>query len=244
MTYKFKAINTYLLESLEQSELYVPPLCKLNDPFDCQLNVDYLFEETINLARLRNNDFIKYMLLDKNFKDEWKREVSEIGVYSVSISEAILNEHLMWAHYAENHSGVCIKYNENFTKFVKTIIADQSDGGRVTYTETSDFAARILELPQKQPYFTKGLNRIYLFTKNKSWQYEDEGRFIVNRAKLNSESKLQLPANYIHSIYFGINVSDEGKRSVISLAQRHAGCNYFYQAHRCGYYGIEFKETA
>lgn len=244
MPYKFKPINEYLFKSLEESELYIPPLYKLNDPFDCQLNVDHLFNETINLAKKHNNNYIEAILLNKRFKEEWKEEVSDIGVYSFSINESILVEHLMWSHYAESHSGICIKYNENFTQHIKSIIADPSDGGRVTYTENSDFAARILQLPRAQPYFMRGLNRIYLFTKNKSWQYEDEGRFIVNRSKLNSNGTLKMPGNYIHSIYFGINVSEDKKLKVMSLAKKHAGCDYFYQAHRFGYYGLNFKEIA
>lgn len=240
MTYKFKPINKWLLESLVNSTIYVPSPKELNDPFDCLIDVDYLFSMAIDNALNKNEQFIVDTLSCGEFKNEWKRKISEVGVYSCCIDESILKEHLMWAHYADKHSGVCIKYNDKFANYINTHVKNENDsffGGAVTYGDEK-LEDAISSLPKKEPYFSNGLSSIYLKSKAESWKYEKEGRFILARS-----SVLALPPQCIDSIYFGLKTVDADIELVTKLASLFSGCTKFYKARRGGsYYGISFEE--
>lgn len=235
MVYKFKPINKWLLESLVNSTVYVPSHKGLNDPFDCQIDIDYLFEKSIQYSASVNENFAENKLRDNDFKATWMSKVSEVGVYSVSIDETVLYQTLMWSYYANNHTGACIKYNSKFINYINSIIPKE-DGGAVDYTE-ANMAERIAMLPRKEPFFSNGLTRLYLFSKSNQWKYEREGRFILSRP-----TTLTLPEKHIESIYFGINSSDSDVNLIKKLARSYSGCETFYKARRKGYYDISFDE--
>ncbi len=106
--FKYRAINKDLLDSLVKSQLFFAPRNRLNDPFDCNIDIsralDHLLlseekDKTDLLRKLRNND------------DELKRfnnNVDPLGICSFSLTP---NETLMWSHYANDHKGICLRYD-------------------------------------------------------------------------------------------------------------------------------------
>lgn len=219
------------------STIYIPSLKELNDPFDCQIDIDHLFKSAIDHASSRGEIFIEETLRNSDFKENWKQRVSGVGVYSVSIDESILHERLMWSHYAEKHTGVCIKYSNKFDDYVNSRV-DGNNGGAVIYEE-KHILEEISNLPRAEPYFSYGLTRLFLFTKQSSWKYEKEGRFVVSNPTI-----WKLPDPHIEGIYFGVNSSVDDVNLVMKLAKSYSGCNKFYKAKREGYYNISFEKIS
>jgi hypothetical protein len=242
MTYKFKPINKWLFESLVNSTIYIPSLAELNDPFDCLIDIDFLFSKAVNHATRKNEQFIADTLSNNDFKKDWKLKVSNIGVYSCSIDESILKEHLMWSHYADKHTGVCIKYNGTFGKYINTDVGGKYTmlfNGAVSYGG-ENLEGEISNLPRKEPHFSEGLTEIYLSSKATSWAYEKEGRFV-----LSDRTILTLPTSCIDSIYFGLKTEDADVKLVTKLANEYSGCNTFYKAKRGdSYYDISFEKIS
>jgi hypothetical protein len=244
VSYKFRPINKWLLESLACSTIYIPSFEQLNDPFDCQLDIDFLFKNAADLASQRGDVFIERILKDVDFKEGWKREVLDIGVYSVSFFESevdsILYQRLMWSHYADRHTGLCIKYSDKFTQHV--ILRAQSSGA-VNYLDRQNseevIVNKICDLPREQEAFSIGLRDIFLFTKESSWRYEKEGRFVVDK-----KGAWELPEGCIEAVYFGVNTSKNDVDLVMKLARLYSGCNKFFKAKKSGVFDLCFEDMS
>lgn len=117
---------------------------------------------------------------------------------------------LMWSHYANSYSGICIEYDfsqiKDFNGFIYPVeysttrptlsLSDigihvvQSDGKPIIETNTDIDIKKLIS---------------YLLVKNTCWSYEDEWR-IINVGEPNTPVFVSLP--YIKSITFGLHVDD------------------------------------
>lgn len=92
----FKEENQKRLDSLKENKLWVSHYTKFNDPFEFKMM-------TIDTERLRNT--------------EWKAEHIErpLNVFKnmtlISCFSSDGNNMPMWAHYANNHKGYCVRYS-------------------------------------------------------------------------------------------------------------------------------------
>lgn len=123
--YKFKPINKWLIESIVNHTIFAPRPADLNDPFDCQVDLERVFKRAISLASGEKREFIKSFYENKEFLENWKNEISVKGVYSFSlINNKILSEPLMWSHYADEHRGVCVEYIVPSQYITKNLMQD------------------------------------------------------------------------------------------------------------------------
>lgn len=94
--YKYSPISQYFLDGLQRSSFWFTHREKLNDPFDCKIEVsDVLF-----------------------VREGYPRE--HFGLLRAAASEAFIwgvccftldpTSHLMWSHYADGHKGVCLEF--------------------------------------------------------------------------------------------------------------------------------------
>ena len=238
--YKFKPIDKWLIESIVKNSLYVPSLEQLNDPFDCQINLENLLELSISLASEREKDFISNIRSNKIFIENFNNQISSFGVYSVSIHEEdILQETLMWSHYADKHKGVCLEYHipEHFCRSHLLSPGYIAASGAVIYEE-NDLAKRVTQLPLRNEEFSSGLAWIYLLSKNKSWKYEKEGRLITWKPGI-----IDIPKLSLKRIYFGLNANPSDIELVATLAHTYSGCEEYYLSRKGkGLYDIEFEK--
>ena len=114
---------------------------------------------------------------------------------------------LMWAHYADNHKGLCIKYK--FTSEQLPLLNDDETElfrfGNIDYKP--EFSVNDIEI------------RVWdaLFAKSKVWKYENETRLVyysiedVNRVKT-----VHVPDS-ITGIYLGLRCSEEDERIIKAL---------------------------
>jgi len=227
--YKFKPINKWLIESIVHRTIFAPRPEDLNDPFDCQVNLERVFERAISLASGEQLDFIKSFYDNKAFIENWKKEISSKGVYSFSlINSEILSEPLMWSHYADEHRGVCVEYILPKEFIFENLLAQDLENGLVVCNsvdyQDNGFVECILEAPQDLEGFAEALLRKYLLTKSPSWHYEKEGRLVLRKSGI-----IKLPKESLRRVYFGLRSAESDIELITELARTYSGCNSFYK---------------
>lgn len=183
--YKYREYNDRALNMLENNQVFLAAPSSFNDPFDCAIEpiIDvYDGDELIELtakrfelfgtpkeetrARLKSFSGAKtehIVTICKMFKElEQHNNLNGLGV--LSLSE--INDHpLMWAHYANKHTGFCIEYN-------RTPTGDLADAKPITYS--TEYPK--VNLFRMSPYEQSDLS---VFTKDIHWKYEKEWRRVI-----------------------------------------------------------------
>ncbi len=186
----YKYTKFFDIERLQDLHLRLstPPI--LNDPFESLLNKDL---EDALLSKISLDDLLGEINFYHTKTDEEllqlliKRHLEIIGV--VSLSETPRNL-LMWAHYADEHKGICIGFDKNniFDKSYK------QDNKRISLTPIKvnydDMRPRF-EIDDKTP-LNEGIDsyartksmleqhiKKHLLTKSDEWIYEKEHRCII-----------------------------------------------------------------
>lgn len=237
MGHKFRDLNEFFWKNLEASTVYFSPPHKLNDPFDCQIDL-------FKAVRLAKGDSAPMTgALATRWKD-FVRSVTEpaatCGIFSLCSGDIRgMEERLLWAHYANNHRGVCMTYQIPYA-FVDALIGFSP----VFYGEDRLLAAlRNLELTGR-PNFDKYIKPVitsFLTTKAEQWAYEKEARYISFEPGL-----IEFDRTWLRQICFGLNTSNEDRAAVIAAVKRHGytNCGFaeIYHSDR-GLYEIETREV-
>lgn len=225
------------LDDLINSELFFPSPHNFNDPFDCDIPINYsefvdnpqaiekfveivksfspeLFENK-KFSEIVKNVLSSNTLTNRDFIQAHTTEMrdqlkSDFGIFSAS---AKFDNSLMWSHYSRSHSGFC------FGLDTKQIIANHTINGisRVKYSK---------KYPLVSP-LAHGLEqlRLQLLHKSTDWQYEKEFRILLLK-KPNSIMKIS--PDYITAIYLGLNISKEDKEKLLSYRTSHFPHVKFY----------------
>jgi len=207
--FKYRTINDNLLDSLSDGTLYFPPQSKLNDPFDCELDI----KKAINNAKKSSNpDQAKELgklLSDSKALDNFQENIDKLGICSFS-EEINDSQTLLWAHYANDHKGICIMYEfpEAFLNNEDNILGTS----RVTYKPNS-LTEWFVELGDKLPisdeeFITTLLIRV-LTAKSPPWEYEKEVRIIRPEHGL-----FKIEKEYIKQILFGLHSTESDIQKV------------------------------
>jgi hypothetical protein len=98
--YRYQAINKLTLQNLSNQKNWVADPFEFNDPFEFSLIDKYNYTSEGNVEPLEKQQ------LDRIKKIQ--NEISEFGVVCYS-SDYINN--LLWAHYADNHKGMCLVFD-------------------------------------------------------------------------------------------------------------------------------------
>lgn len=171
--------TTQLRDYLVESKLWLSSPSAFNDPFD--MRGSFIFEGTPQSKRKHLLSKVRKYRPDLN-KTQIELEVSEIlggGSFAKSLDSTHetlrkrigvcsfagnVRNILMWAHYASNHSGVCMQFQ---------IAEDISVFSRATPVEYKD------EYPVVN-YFDDIQKAIIptLFRKSNEWRYEGERRIV------------------------------------------------------------------
>lgn len=126
------------------------------------------------------------------------------------------NNQLMWAHYANSYSGICIEYDlTKMDDFIGFIYPVNYTNERPTIS-LKDFGISInttdgnVDVVQKEVDIVPIFN--YLLCKNTCWEYEKEWR-IINIGEKNTPISVDFP--FIKSITLGLNIDDDTKRIIL-----------------------------
>lgn len=197
--YAFHPCSKHILQSLANETLNVSAPSTFNDIFDCPLP-DILRRDGTDLGQLlfqAYNECLKAACFVKNdglLKN--KKENNE---------PEYLNA-LMWAHYADSHKGICIKYTFPNIPLQKSRENAESCSifKDILYVKSLDSTVlgpikRNNEIDTLRAFFTKA----------DIWKYENEVRLLnVNVIGKGEHETIPIP-NAVKAIYFGVNCSEE-----------------------------------
>lgn len=207
--YKFKKCDGYLYQSLINEELNLSSPTVFNDPFDCPiLELLNNKDEVAPLIREAYHNCLKIACFMKKEKLPYEKDGDTIydEMKSLDDKEEFLNP-LMWAHYADNHSGICIKYGFN---------------GSIT--QLSGDNPSVVSFFQDVKYSDEDLNQYSqrdsislkdsFFLKGKPWKYENELRFLYFDIEGKDKYKQIKILNCIEAIYFGVRCSENDQETI------------------------------
>lgn len=220
---------------LIKNELFMSPPSLLNDPFDCRIYENHLKfvntpeqkEKYISESLKRNLDYFNEnnlsieqgrKILSERLSDtlhyQVRSEVIGNEIDDKHIGIACLSEKwdsiLMWSHYADNHKGYCIGFDEKLLRYSQVF-------GKIKRVEYSNYYPEINPLNRN-----KKTSELKYFYKNIDWNYEKEVRLmnIYFDYKTPEPNRIVLLENkYIKEIILGLNISIKDKQEIISIAK-------------------------
>lgn len=208
--YRFRSCSEFLIKSLEDETIGLTSPTNFNDPFDCPimglLNND---EKVSDLIRQAYNDCLKIACFSANTKlpyyDDNKQKLVQEEKQCGSMPE-YCNE-LMWAHYADSHKGVCIKYH--FPNSL-TQLADGKDGVMCYFKDVS-YSSQDLH-----QYSGKDSINLYdaFFLKGEKWAYENELRLLLFDVNGRPGFYSISAKNCIEAVYFGLKCPQERRDKI------------------------------
>ncbi len=217
--------SNYLLDSISNNTLWLSSPRFFNDPFDCIINVNYNAEaENISrkfLSERFGDDVAKCLLSYGTSKEvlenianylkaenEGRHLYLEKSIFVACLSEKDnLKSSRMWAHYANNHSGVCVEYDFDAVK-------NTSPFGCIPVRYTDDYRY----LLNTNNISEDVANYMQFFTKAKEWEYEAEWRVAEQNKHLNMMG-YNVPISSPIAVYLGCKVSKKLKKDVVTTCK-------------------------
>jgi len=184
--FKFRPFDKTSIELLVNRELWFAKPDSLNDPFECQSNLDTIFST----------------MSDSSNTSGVLSRLNSMGI--CSFSRARKNQ-LMWAHYADEHKGFCIGFNE--AKLIKSEpkikpIDVKYQSNFPSKFDIHNFTDRL----SKEDYYS------IIGTKYTYWEYERERRLVLEESKAFTFS-----TDSVVSIAFGLRMSERDKKTLKRL---------------------------
>jgi hypothetical protein len=222
--YKYRALDSgeqrnRLRQILLESKLYFPNSDQFNDPFDCApVSVWESTKRDVKRWAMgvfrrrqpwlsRNERRRKVKLINTNQshleaanETVLKNLVNSVGVFSLS---ARCDQILMWSHYSDSHSGVCLRFASDNEFFGRAFPVD--------YHKERPRVGMLMGAEQDRV-------KKSLLTKADFWAYEEEWRIIEMGGPKRS---YVFPPRALDGIILGARISDEDKAFVLeTISQR------------------------
>ena len=224
--YKYKQINPFLFESLEQKYFYFSSPSELNDPFDCLIPNDLTATDSeiktwikrFNVSNITVED-IRAKFTQDTFH-EFIEKANEINRqrYNIFCLSRKWNESLMWGLYADSGKGICIGYNTLFINNAYVLQIEKQNKKNVFFIDDNqDYYYAVLLKVKYDRTNTKPYNPIKqniaaikegLLHKEPKWMSEEEYRTFLFNTELDSKQfikKIYYRENILKEIIFGIN---------------------------------------
>lgn len=224
--YHYQRFNKeWIISLLNEKKIKFSIPKDFNDPWDCRPAYKKYFEDSISLAK-QIDYFEKAHKIHRpdiseedrqRLKAEWLSDPSKVFKAiedAEKLVENSINEQyrvycltpksdceLMWAHYAECHRGICLRFSTKNKIFCSAI--------KVKYLE--DYP--VLDFANDTE------NLLPLIVKSKAWGYEEEYRLISEEKDKSKNLEtiktdngfFQIPDNSLVSIIMGCQISEDNK---------------------------------
>lgn len=200
--YKYEGFETAFDKIILGNTLMFAKPSTFNDPFDCNeyLLKPQLTDEMVEKALDSSGENLSTEYrsrLKNNLKDPERiasilREEKE--QFKMTCFSRISDETLMWSHYAEKHSGICIGFKFPIDYQEKFILCGVRYENEVKPIDgATDFLRTSL---------------YWLTTKSKRWDYENEVRAITKTIPEKDRQTIEFDKTHITEIIFGCNVTE------------------------------------
>lgn len=212
--YKYMSLGDSYQEkvsNLLNNKLWLSTSESLNDPFEYHnlfLNTAVLQEHGWSFDNIR-----EYQRLYKIF-----RNCSLIGSFTSTVNSNMP----LWAHYANNHKGICIEYEveNNLQIYPVTYETQRIDAT----TSIVNVINRTLQKSRGDTHDDDFFIMYFQFCmKHYSWKYEEEYRAVIPRSTyLGTGENVELSeiGLKITAIYLGYDINDKHKRDMIGIGQK------------------------
>ena len=208
----FRNFNQFTLSDLINNELTLCSPKLMNDPYDTL----FLKWGEYQNNKAENKKHIKYLSDAFNYY--------RIRSFSLPIdnnNNKMIENILMWSHYAGNHEGFCIEYklsketfnitkDEYVVRLKKIIYRDDDNNNK---DNNNNKETPIINLETNTISTNLGLCR-----KHPLWEYENEVRLIAY-VPGNEKNYYQIPLgnSTIESVYFGYKCSEEHIKTIMNI---------------------------
>lgn len=224
VNYKYYKATT-AIRALKEDSLQFSHPSVFNDPFDVNINLFDFPEEIVSkyfktlMKKIENTNRYDIPTLHANYKklenqnlnevmkNLFKNENADRGITCFSKNN---NNLLMWAHYSNTHTGVCLGYD----------LCELRDFIQEHNPESCLLQANYTDAITPQKDFQNDETIMNWFsTKHVIWNYEEEIRLIARPLSFDENQKkyFNIPKSIIKEVYLGYAISPEDKEKVISL---------------------------
>ena len=199
--FKFQEINKYLIDGLVKGTIYFASPKQLNDPFDCRVDIKKSAKQAIEQLSGKKKDILTELVNIERYLDQIQKDTSNVAVCSFSL---ILNDPLLWAHYANQHRGLCLTYD-----FPKSFLDNPDEilaVAPVEYEDNSMTRWFIDNTPTEETgfsEFTEEIVKKVLTIKSPAWRYENEVRIIRMQ-----NGPYEIGKSQLKQICFGLDTTD------------------------------------
>jgi len=210
--FKFRVINKYLIDCLENGTIYFAHPSRLNDPFDCRVDIKKAADHAISNLSGEKKQNLSNLLKLRGLLDRIQKDTGNVGICSFSL---ILEDTLLWSHYADEHRGLCLMYEipDEFINDPKNKIIGVS---AVEYGHNPLTDWFIRNAPEKNNIdlleFAVELIKKVFSIKSRAWEYEKEVRIIREK-----EGVFSLPKGFLKQVCFGMNTPEPDISSIRKL---------------------------
>lgn len=202
----------HLLKTIENNTIWFSSPKQFNDPFDCDVSLINFTPPKKDIGKIINeklsaNRAIRRKEIKKNkqnpfrIKNQMAEQTQNIFYNSgVCCFSEVEDNTLMWAHYADNHNGVCLKFSSSISK-IATMTA------KVKYQTNFE----------KELFFTDDAYAIYhlIFTKSDNWIYEKE----IRAFQMLKTGETNIDVCDLTEIIFGCKMNKAVKLKIIELVK-------------------------
>lgn len=236
--YAYRSASDYMIDALKNEKLSMSAPTTFNDPFDCPIlellnqygdAISKLIREAYQEC-LKITCFVKNTKLELKFDEDGNRFLEP---KHANDPEEFLNE-LMWAHYAKNHTGVCIKYHfhNDLTKFAdksKRQIAYFRD---IEYTSDMDVYRKNGSINLRDAFFAKG----------KAWEYENELRLLAYDPNGSGDYACIDAKDSVAAVYFGLKCPKDKRNEIMNILKDRKWVNEIWERDEVKHETVTIRE--
>lgn len=236
--YKYRDIES-VKKIISNNSLLFSSALDFNDPFDCQvlIRTDLKKNQLKNFMRkeidkpgMSNNkikEIVKSCKKDKSsfkslLRTEIKQNINDSGICCFSKNNDNI---LMWSHYAQNHSGVCLKFD------LKKDIVFFTYPFPVNYK--ADFPTINVITDHNWPITS-------VVSKHEGWRYEEEVRVV----KIDNKGLFAFKKDALIEVIFGYRTEKKEVNEIKQLITEYGYPNVNYKSVSIvkGKYKLEIKQ--
>lgn len=242
--FKYVPFNLNTLKILIKGELWFGSMNNFNDPYDGEFDICD-FDKNIDKRNVFLKKRLKNEISEKLFNGEYKNELilkgymmrliksdikDKIGISCFTNSP---NNMLMWSHYADGHTGICLIFDKE--KLINTINYQGITNNKIKVIEfkeenyIDDLLSLNIEFDDENCCFLN-FDEVIKY-KKKEWSYEKEIRLYYQFSKNVEYRFLQFHKEALCGIIFGLRTSFDNVYTIDYLIREMPHYNHLMPFH-------------
>jgi hypothetical protein len=231
-----------LKKTLENSTLRFSNPKLFNDPFDTKNKIKFVAttDELYDFVKSRDSradvtyiEANKKIILDsakRVFNNSFDELYRKLGVACFTTNN---NNLLMWAHYAEQHKGGVIEFDDTTDCLANHIIP-------IKYSKDMP-SMNIKDLNDEDEASKKALTHT-IYTKGDDWRYENELRVDIKSLTNSSYKDCPYDKTNIISVYVGCQMSADNIKEIVALVKKYPCAKIYQSVLKEDAYNLSFTE--